>query len=33
MRCPYYAHWKESSYTNMGIGMSVFIKNKLCPSS
>ena len=31
---PYFAHWKESSpYTNIGIGMLVFIVNKLCSSS
>jgi hypothetical protein len=28
MRCPYFAHWKESPYTNIGIGMLVFIVNE-----
>ncbi len=27
-----FAHWKESPYTNIGIGMLVFIVNKLCSS-
>ena len=27
---PYFAHWKASPYTNTGIGMLVFIVNKLC---
>jgi hypothetical protein len=29
MRCPYFAHWKEFPYTMIGIGMLVFIGNKL----
>ncbi len=27
---PYFSHWKESPYTNIGIGMLVFNANKLC---
>ncbi len=30
---PYFAHWKASPYTNTGIGMLVFIVNKLCSTS
>ncbi len=30
---PYFAYWKESPYTNKGIGMLVFIINKLCSTS
>ncbi len=30
---PYFSHCKESPYTNIGIGMSVFIVNNLCSSS
>ncbi len=30
---PYFAHWKASPYTTMGIGMLVFIVNKLCSIS
>ncbi len=30
---PYFAHWKESPYTNIGIGMLVFIVNNLCSRS
>ncbi len=30
---PYFAHWRESPYTNIGIGVLVFIVNKLCSTS
>ncbi len=30
---PYFSHWKESPHTYIGIGMLVFIVNKLCSSS
>ncbi len=30
---PYFTHWKESPYTNMGIFMLVFIVNKICSIS
>ncbi len=33
MQWPYFAYWKESPYPNIGIGMLVFIVNKLCSSS